>query len=58
MDAEKLDYHHQLERERVFIALMKEAQAGLRNVVAGRHKSVQEAKALFRVQIDLTTRAK
>ena len=48
MDAEKLDYHHQLERERVFIALMKEAQAGLRNVVAGRHKSVQEAKALFR----------
>ena len=47
MDAEKLDYNHQLEREHVFIALMKDAKAGLRDVVAGRHQSVQEAKALF-----------
>jgi len=48
VDAEKLDYYHQLEREHVFIALMKDAQAGLRDIVAGRHKSVKEAKALFR----------
>jgi len=47
VDAEKLDYYHQLEREHVFIGLMKDAQAGMRDVVAGRHKSVKQAKALF-----------
>jgi prevent-host-death family protein len=48
VDAQKLDYYHQLEREHAFISLMKEAQAGMRDIAAGRHKSVREAKALFR----------
>ncbi len=47
MNAKKLDYR-QLKHERIFIALMKDAEAGMRDVVAGRHRSVKEAKALFR----------
>ena len=48
MDAAKLDYYHKLEREHAFIALMREARAGMADVKAGRHKSVKQARALFR----------
>jgi prevent-host-death family protein len=48
VDANKLDYYHELEREHAFIALMQEARDGMQDVVAGRHRSVKEAKALLR----------
>lgn len=32
IDARKLDYYHQLERERIHIALLQEAEKGLRDV--------------------------
>lgn len=47
VDADKLDYYHRLEREHAFIALMKEAGAGLADAAKGRHKSIKSAKALF-----------
>ncbi len=48
VDAVKLDYYHQLEREHALLDLMREAEAGLADVAAGRHRSVKQVKALFR----------
>ena len=40
-DAHRLDYYHQLERERIHLLLINEASKGLDDVAAGR---VQDAK--------------
>jgi len=42
IDAKRLDYYHQLERERIHLLLIDEASKGLDDVAAGR---VQEARA-------------
>ena len=36
IDAERLDYYHQLERERIHLLLTNEANRGLEDVAAGR----------------------
>ena len=36
IDAERLDYYHQLERERIHLLLINEASRGLEDVAAGR----------------------
>ena len=36
IDAERLDYYHQLERERIHLLLISEASKGLDDVAAGR----------------------
>jgi prevent-host-death family protein len=48
VDANKLDYYHRLEREHALISLMQEVRNGLEDAAAGRHKSVKQARALFR----------
>ncbi len=42
IDAKRLDYYHQLERERIHLLLIDEASKGLDDVAAGR---VQDARA-------------
>lgn len=42
IDAQRLDYYHRLERERVHLLLIGEAAAGLADVAAGR---TQDARA-------------
>ena len=42
IDAKRLDYYHQLERERIHLLLIDEASKGLAEVAAGR---VQDARA-------------
>lgn len=42
IDAKRLDYYHQLERERIHLLLIDEASKGLDDVVAGR---TQDARA-------------
>lgn len=42
IDAKRLDYYHQLERERIHLLLIDEASKGLGDVAAGR---VQDARA-------------
>ena len=42
IDAKRLDYYHQLERERIHLLLIDEASRGLDDVAAGR---VQDARA-------------
>ncbi|MDF1486577.1 hypothetical protein PY257_15560 [Ramlibacter sp. H39-3-26] len=42
IDAKRLDYYHQLERERIHLLLIDEASKGLDDVTAGR---TQDARA-------------
>lgn len=44
IDAERLDYYHRLERERIHLLLIDDARRGLADVLAGR---TQEADAVL-----------
>ncbi len=43
IDAKRLDYYHQLERERIHLLLIDEASKGLDDVVAGRTQDARSA---------------
>ena len=43
IDARRLDYYHQLERERIHLILIDEASKGLDDVAAGRVEPAREA---------------
>lgn len=43
IDAQRLDYYHQLERERIHLLLIDEAAKGLDDVAAGRAKDARSA---------------
>ncbi len=43
IDAERLDYYHRLERERIHLVLLEEAAKGLADVAAGRTRDAREA---------------
>jgi prevent-host-death family protein len=45
IDADRLDYYHRLERERIHLLLLEEAEKGLTDVVEGR---VKDARQLIR----------
>lgn len=43
IDAQRLDYYHRLERERIHLLLIDEAAKGLNDVAAGRVKDARNA---------------
>ena len=43
IDAQRLDYYHQLERERIHLLLIDEAAKGLDDVAAGKVKDARSA---------------
>jgi prevent-host-death family protein len=43
IDANRLDYYHRLERERIHLLLLEEAEKGLADVAAGRVKDARQA---------------
>ena len=43
IDAQRLDYYHQLERERIHLLLIDEASKGLDDVAAGKVKDARRA---------------
>lgn len=43
IDSDRLDYYHQLERERIHLLLMNEVSTGLDDVAAGRVKDANSA---------------
>lgn len=45
IDAERLDYYHRLERERIHLLLLDEVEKGLADVEAGRTRDAREALA-------------
>lgn len=48
IDAQRLDYYHQLERERIHLLLIDEAAKGLEDVAAGRVKDARGAIAAIK----------
>jgi prevent-host-death family protein len=50
IDAGKLDYYHRLERERIHLLLLDEAEKGLNDVAAGRVKDARKAIARRRAK--------
>jgi prevent-host-death family protein len=48
IDAARLDYYHQLERERIHLLLIDEASEGLDDVAAGRTKDARAAIAALK----------
>lgn len=56
IDADRLDYYHRLERERIHLLLLEDAKRGLADIAAGR---TQEADAvLAQLQRRRATKAK
>lgn len=45
IDADRLDYYHRLERERIHLLLLEDARRGLEDVVAGRTQDADAAVA-------------
>lgn len=45
IDADRLDHYHRLERERIHLVLLEEAEKGLADVDAGRTKDARKALA-------------
>lgn len=50
IDANRLDYYHQLERERIHLLLIDEAGKGLDDVAAGRVQDAREALQRLRTR--------
>ena len=48
IDAQRLDYYHRLERERIHLLLIDEAAKGLEDVAAGRIKNARVAIAAIK----------
>lgn len=48
IDAQRLDYYHRLERERIHLLLIDEAAKGLEDVAAGRVKNASTAIAAIK----------
>ena len=42
IDAERLDYYHRLERERIHLLLLDEAEKGLADIAAGRTRVARQ----------------
>ncbi len=45
IDAQRLDYYHQLERERIHLLLLDDARRGLEDIAAGRTEDADTALA-------------
>ena len=56
IDAERLDYYHRLERERIHLLLIADAKRGLADIAAGR--TFEADAAISRIQQRLATSAK
>lgn len=50
IDAKRLDYYHQLERERIHLLLIDEASKGLDDVAAGRTQDARAALSAIKKQ--------
>jgi prevent-host-death family protein len=50
IDAKRLDYYHQLERERIHLLLLDDARRGLEDIAAGRTEDADTALARLQQQ--------
>ena len=54
IDAERLDYYHRLERERIHLLLLAESDKGLTDVESGRVKDARKVLQRLRVRAGST----
>ncbi|MDM0071059.1 type II toxin-antitoxin system Phd/YefM family antitoxin [Variovorax sp. J31P207] len=57
IDADRLDYYHQLERERIHLMLIADAQRGLADIAAGRTFEADAAIARLQHRRTASTKA-
>ena len=50
VDARRLDYYHQLEKENIHLVLLKEVEQGLSDIEAGRYRKVAEVQAKYQTR--------
>lgn len=50
IDAERLDYYHRLERERIHLLLIDDARRGLADIAAGRTQDAEAAIAALQAR--------
>lgn len=51
IDARRLDYYHELEKERIHLALLEEVGKGLDDIEHGRFKEVAEVQAKYEARV-------
>ena len=56
IDAQRLDYYHQLERERIHLLLIDDARKGLQDVAEGKVKDARKALSAIRRRRASSTR--
>ena len=54
IDAGRLDYYHRLERERIHLVLLDEAEKGMADVAAGRTRDARQFLRRFKAQRRVT----
>ena len=57
IDADRLDYYHRLERERIHLLLIDDARRGLEDIVAGRTQEADAAIAKLQKRRSVATGA-
>ena len=57
IDADRLDYYHRLERERIHLLLIADAERGLADIAAGRTVAADEAIAQLQQRRSIGTTA-
>lgn len=59
VDARRLDYYHQLQKQNLHLVLLDEVKQGLSDVEAGRYQKVAEVRAKYQTKsINKTTKNK
>lgn len=51
VDARRLDYYHQLEKENIHLVLLQEVEQGMSDIDAGNYRKVAEIQAKYQVRI-------
>lgn len=58
VDARRLDYYHQLEKENIHLVLLQEVEQGLSDIEAGRYRSVAEVQAKYQAKSNKDSNSK
>ncbi|MCI0504791.1 MAG: type II toxin-antitoxin system Phd/YefM family antitoxin [Gammaproteobacteria bacterium] len=58
VDARRLDYYHQLEKENIHLILLQDVKRGLSDIGAGRYSKVAEAQARYQARLSKKSKPK
>jgi prevent-host-death family protein len=58
VDARRLDYYHQLEKENIHLVLLQEVKQGLSDIEAGKYSKAAEVQARYQTRVTKKSRPK